>query len=373
MVQPATERAYFVIADISGYTSYLVGSELDHAHDIIADLVETVIRALRPVLRLAKLEGDAAFTYALDGKIDGSMLLDAVESCYFAFRRRQDSIRQATTCPCTACTSIPSLNLKFFAHHGDCVRHKIAGREELSGTDVIIVHRLLKNSIAETTGIRAYALFTAACSAAIGFNPETLAMRPHEEVYEHIGPVAGFVHDLGARWAHEQDHRRVFITPENAVLEAKALVPASPPIVWEYITDPAKRVRFQPGADRIDQQTVGGRRGVGTTNHCQHGADTVLEEIRDWRPFEYFTIYATVPGFGPMTYMYHLTPEGSGTRFSFRVEKMRGKKQREAWPAFAPMFEEIGRQFIQGLTASIEQDAAARESEPPVIEASRDS
>ena len=34
MVQPATERAYFVIADISGYTSYLVGSELDHAHDI---------------------------------------------------------------------------------------------------------------------------------------------------------------------------------------------------------------------------------------------------------------------------------------------------------------------------------------------------
>jgi len=31
----------FLIADISGYTSYLAGVELDHAQDILADLTGT--------------------------------------------------------------------------------------------------------------------------------------------------------------------------------------------------------------------------------------------------------------------------------------------------------------------------------------------
>jgi hypothetical protein len=56
------ESACFVIADISGYTSFLAGVELDHAHDIIADVMDTVVRRLRPAFRLAKFEGDAAFT-----------------------------------------------------------------------------------------------------------------------------------------------------------------------------------------------------------------------------------------------------------------------------------------------------------------------
>ena len=60
-VLPQAERAYFVIADISGYTGYLAGVELDHAQDIISDLMDMVVKCLRPPFRLAKFEGDAAF------------------------------------------------------------------------------------------------------------------------------------------------------------------------------------------------------------------------------------------------------------------------------------------------------------------------
>ena len=56
----APQPMCFLIADISGYTSYLAGVELDHAQDILADLIGTVVTALRPNFRLAKLEGDAA-------------------------------------------------------------------------------------------------------------------------------------------------------------------------------------------------------------------------------------------------------------------------------------------------------------------------
>jgi len=66
-----------LIADISGYTNYPAGVEIDHAQDILADLVGTIVTALRPTFRLAKLEGDAAFMYAPVDKVDGSLLLDA--------------------------------------------------------------------------------------------------------------------------------------------------------------------------------------------------------------------------------------------------------------------------------------------------------
>jgi hypothetical protein len=77
--QPAS--ACFVIADISGYTCFLAGVELEHAQDVIADVMDTKVRRLRPPFRLAKFEGDAAFFYAVADKVDGSVLQDAVERC----------------------------------------------------------------------------------------------------------------------------------------------------------------------------------------------------------------------------------------------------------------------------------------------------
>ncbi len=76
---PKLELAYFAIADISGYTNFLAGVELDHAQDIIADFMNTVVNGLRPPFRLAKFEGDAAFVYAVAEKIDGSLLQDTIE------------------------------------------------------------------------------------------------------------------------------------------------------------------------------------------------------------------------------------------------------------------------------------------------------
>src|SRR3954452_4233554 len=101
-----TESACLVIADISGYTGYLAGVELDHAQDILADLMGAIVGALRPGFRLAKLEGDAAFMFTTSERLDGSLLLDAIERCYFGFRRRRRDVRQATSCDCNACTQI---------------------------------------------------------------------------------------------------------------------------------------------------------------------------------------------------------------------------------------------------------------------------
>ena len=92
-MDPDARPTCFLIADISGYTGYLADVELDHAQDILADLIGAVVTALRPGFRLAKLEGDAAFTFATVEHIDGTMLLDTIERCYLGFRRRRRDVR----------------------------------------------------------------------------------------------------------------------------------------------------------------------------------------------------------------------------------------------------------------------------------------
>jgi hypothetical protein len=101
-------------------------------------------------------------------RIDGSMLLDTIERCYFGFRRRRRDVRQATSCECNACSRIPDLDLKFVVHHGEAILQKVAGRQELLGSDVIVVHRLLKNDVVESMGVPAYALLSQACIDAAG-------------------------------------------------------------------------------------------------------------------------------------------------------------------------------------------------------------
>ena len=94
-VRPSLERACLAIADVSGYTSYLAGVELDHAQDILADLISTIVEAMAP-FRLAKLEGDAAFTYLPGETLDGHMLQDTIEGAYVAFRWISSAMRPQT-------------------------------------------------------------------------------------------------------------------------------------------------------------------------------------------------------------------------------------------------------------------------------------
>jgi class 3 adenylate cyclase len=61
----AIQPTFLLIADIAGYTRFMKfhQASLAHAQDIVAQLLEAVIDATQPHLKLAKLEGDAAFFY----------------------------------------------------------------------------------------------------------------------------------------------------------------------------------------------------------------------------------------------------------------------------------------------------------------------
>ena len=55
MPEQKMQHGYLMLADISGYTSYLAGVELDHAHEILSDLLETIVGSLKPLLTILTL------------------------------------------------------------------------------------------------------------------------------------------------------------------------------------------------------------------------------------------------------------------------------------------------------------------------------
>jgi hypothetical protein len=371
----AAQPTCFLIADISGYTGYLADVELDHAQDILADLVGAVVTALRPNFRLAKLEGDAAFTFMTAETIDGSMLLDTIERCYFGFRRRRRDVRQATACECNACVRIPDLDLKFVVHHGVAIHQTVAGRQELLGSDVIVVHRLLKNEVVGKLGMNAYALISQACIDASDLDPAALGMRAHTETYDRIGDVPSWAHDLERRWQEEEARGRVRVTPDEAILDLSVATGVPPQVAWDFLTKPGQRMTWQPWVTEVTVMgTTGGRRGPGSSNHCMHGKDAVVEEILDWRPYDYVTdrtILDTPSGPVKVLHTIELEPVASGTIIHLRFAAPKTKREKALMEHIGPAYGAALQSGIPTLITLLDAELAARDAgrgpEPELI------
>lgn len=313
------ETGFLVIADLTGYTAYLSGSEIEHAPTIAGDLLETIVGRLDPPFRLAKFEGDAAFLWVEDGRAEGPLLVDALEASYLAFRRRLRSIDQATSCDCNSCRLAPRLDLKLFVHHGSYVRTRIAGRDELAGSDVIVVHRLLKGAGAVAASGKGFALFTAAAAQALGLDAGELGLVRAKESVEHIGDVSTLTLDLEARWQAESGKRRLDMSGSEPILSLDTTIEANPALVWAFLTSPAHRTRWE-GPIVIEETLTGGRRGVGTLAQCVTGRLATLEEVVDWQPYDHVGWRLTVPGIGPVAAAADLEPVDAGTHLRLRWE-----------------------------------------------------
>lgn len=309
-----TQHGYLLLADLSGYTSFVARTELEHAQEIIGELLELVLGALTPTLTLSKLEGDAVFAYAPQSRLArAETVMELIESTYMTFRDRVEGVRRRTTCDCKACRAIPTLDLKFIVHHGDFVVQSIAGMNELIGSDVNLVHRLSKNHVADETGWHGYALFTDAFLQHLDGRPSGL----HEqmEAYEHLGEVRTFSSDLRARHRELNAARSIQVGAAEADVVLRHEFPQPPPVVWDWLNDPQRRTRWMHARVWSADARTSGRTEVGSRNHCAHGKDNFTETILDWKPFDYMT--SRQEGGGVVmteTITLEALPGGRGTR-----------------------------------------------------------
>lgn len=347
---PTAQEGCLLLADITGYTSYLQGTELEHAQDVLADLLETIIAGIEPPFEVSKLEGDAVFAHMPAADVDPPLLFDTIESTYFAFRRRLRDVIHGTTCDCNACVLIPSLDLKFFVHSGSYVVRRIGRTEELTGADVVLVHRLLKGSAREVVGNDAYLVVTRPALESIGGDAAVLGLAEHVESLD-VGDIDVFIENLQERWELEESRVHQAVSPEAALGSIGADMPATPQELWSWFTDPRKRIQWQEGLTSVTE-AVDGRRGVGTVNHCAHGGSVTVQQVLEWQPFTSFTTRDEIQDAGVvLTVTFVFTPIEGGTNATAYLLC----EPEEAWPQFEaigrPAFETANQRLIGMLAA----------------------
>jgi len=153
-----------VLADISGYTRFmnLHGMAIAHAESIITELLDSVIDHTGHPLHLNKLEGDAALFYALAEENPQGVaesVLQQVNGIFQTFSARKQEIGLDGLCTCDACTEVVHLRIKAVVNFGKVLVRRVRKFEELSGTPVIIAHRLLKNAVPLDEYVRVPRLF----------------------------------------------------------------------------------------------------------------------------------------------------------------------------------------------------------------------
>jgi len=329
IASPRIRTGFFIIADISGYTSFLTDTELGHAKEIIEEIIRLLLDHIQPPLKIVQLEGDAVFYYVPEEMLpEPERLLEHIEACYCDFVSHIHYARRLTHCGCRACSSMHTLDLKFFVHYAEYMIQKVPGTSEgVAGPGIILLHRLLKNGVTEKTGLRGYALMTNAYLDRIGMPSSITA---HTETYEHIGEVRCGLHDLQAYEHKMRDVKRVYLERGDADYIYERILAASPELLWSFIIDPERRKLYQTIKELKPVRNSSGRMGIGAEFHCDHGAFTRVTQMLDWRPFHYMT-NTTVQSFHKLPLKspkamvtFEFIPIDSGhTKISFRVRSLR--------------------------------------------------
>lgn len=187
-----TREAVLMIADISGYTKFMIANQtaLGHGQFVITELMKTVLKEAKLPLMISKLEGDAVFLFLetsdeKQGKTAKTeYLLTKMNRMVSLFHSKIAELIASNLCPCGACQHIDRLRLKIIVHRGQALFYRIDRFTELSGSDVILVHRLLKNSLPQEE----YILLSEAAFKEFALPPGTLVTEGQES-YESFPTI----------------------------------------------------------------------------------------------------------------------------------------------------------------------------------------
>jgi uncharacterized protein YndB with AHSA1/START domain len=316
-----THSGYLLIADISGYTEFLTTSEQDHANPILQSLLTSLVEQVGEQLHFWKMDGDAVLAYSTQREFpSGETFLTICKNLYNAFATRRQNIIANTTCPCRACANVHLLDLKILAHHGEFNEMQIGPIKDISGADVILVHRMAKTNVSEATGISSYALFSDAAVAAMGI--ET-ALTPFSQPIEHFGEVSMQVYDLAKAWSEFRAGReRFFLEEADGVWTYRRQLNMPIRVAWEALTAPDLKQAWMVDmkAVTVDNKDAG-RIGVGSGYHCAHELADFYYSITDREPFDYFSTRFNDPAREGVAWpeTYEFVENENGTEFRFTM------------------------------------------------------
>jgi len=186
-----SDRGTLIIPDITGYTEFLSSVEIEHGQHIIAELLDGIIKGNQLGLTLSEIEGDALLFYRMGSPPALEDIMAQARRWLEDFHLRLQRMTRDIYCSCGACQYLGNLSLKIVVHYGSMGRFRIEGHEKLIGKDVVLAHRLLKN----TLNLREYLLVSNGALEAMGVSEcGDQGLRPARETYPVFGEIGlGFL------------------------------------------------------------------------------------------------------------------------------------------------------------------------------------
>jgi len=235
MGNSSNHLALIFIPDISGFTKFVNDTEVKHSAHIIQELLENIINMNELQLTVSEIEGDAILFFRSGGPPDPEMIAAQVRKMFIAFHAYLNDIEARRVCQCGACSNASNLTLKFIIHYGNISVSEIGGHQKLLGKDVIVAHRLMKNTISDNEYMLiSEEMISVIEEAKLGSACSWGKLNRGSSCYEHIGEV---------------HYRYIKLAPlRKDIPEAAVNVPLekySDPIVTETFIEAPKEFIFE--------------------------------------------------------------------------------------------------------------------------------
>ena len=347
------QNATILIPDISGYTNFMTKTDLSHSTHIVNELLQVIADSVQPKFTLAEIEGDALLTYA-KGKVSQEEIEEICAEAFRNFHYFLKVIERDSVCRCGACNNVSNLTLKFIVHYGMFEEVKIAQFTKLSGPDMIIAHRLMKNSIPS----KEYILITD--SYQLDQPASALDWQKGQDYYDLLG-------NIQYEYASVSHLKEEVTPPENSedytklfglarVMEVEINAPLKQ--VHAVLTDNTEKVNFIDGLRDLKMDSTINR--IGSTHICEFDGDSfdikTLQDVGEKDQIVYIEKARSLnSGMTLLTY-YELKKTPNGTIISFRA--LTG--DREPVPAeFSDMIYDQMSHTLHGLKKYVEKRKVA--------------
>ncbi len=256
------------IPDITGFTEFVDETEIQHGQHIISELLEIIIDSNQLGMEVSEVEGDAVLFYKYQQVPTAEQLLRQAETIFLNFHNHLKKYDTQRICQCGACTNTSTLSLKIIAHIGEIGFTTVKSVQKPYGTELITVHKLLKNDVNE----KEYLLFSEKLTEYFGeasdLNDDWVQLKDGSSTYEKLG---------------KQQYKYIPLSP----LYDKVVIPPPPApptrtknparreifidrpmyFVFELVTNLDLRLQWNQGVRELEYQRDRVNR-VGTKHRC---------------------------------------------------------------------------------------------------------
>ena len=248
-------NATILIPDISGFTEFMTTTELEHGSHAINILLNAIINAVGDEYEVSEIEGDAVLMFKRGPAPSKKDIQNICLRIFNAFHYQRKWMQQHAICPCGACQAIINLTLKFVTHYGPVGEMKVGRFVTLSGTEVIVAHRLMKNSIPSNE----YMLLTEKL-----WNHLPDAHEPYELEWSTLSDEFASIGKIDYRFAHLETVRKMapdppppdiyYRTENTSSLELS--IAANFRDIYMVVMNIPGRAEWVPGLQKVEQDTA---------------------------------------------------------------------------------------------------------------------